>query len=180
MAGTVRGAVLTDAPGPSPVTVQRATPGDPDIPSEPRFSQPSPARQTEFDAAPPRVRDDGSMTTADAGPWPGGGYALRSRTIIDDLDELCGPRTGVFELPLHLNASAPRRFDLGNPTDRLAAYQLVLLEATSRGDLTDWLYRDELIRFWPDLYLPRQLRQAWQDRHASLRERGAGPNVPQP
>lgn len=120
------------------------------------------------------------MTTVRSAPWPGAGYALRPSTVIDDLDDLCGPVTGVFELPLHLNASVPRRFDFGDPADRLAAYQLVLLEATSSTDLIQWLDRAELQRLWPDLFLPRQLRQAWQAAHAALRRRGAGAHVPQP
>lgn len=116
----------------------------------------------------------------DAGPWPGGGFALRRVTVVDDLANLRGPLRGRYELPLHLNASVPRAYDFADPQQRLAAYQHVLLEAATVEDLMTWLNQDELVRLWPDLYLPRVVRRGWQDAHARLRERGASASVPQP
>jgi hypothetical protein len=40
------------------------------------------------------------------------------------------------------------------------------------------LERAELLRLWPELYLPRTVRAAWQDAHAVLASIGAGPHVP--
>lgn len=116
----------------------------------------------------------------DSGPWPGGSYALRPVVVVNDLRDLHGPRTGQYTLPLHLNASAPRLFDFGLGTDRLAAYQLVLLEAASPHDLTAWLDADDLLALWPDLYLPRPLRQAWESAHPVLAAKGAAAHVSQP
>jgi hypothetical protein len=113
-------------------------------------------------------------------PWPGGSYALRPVCVVADLDQLRGPVSGRFVLPLHLNASAPREFDFADARDRADAYQLVLLEAASDTDLTSWLVRAELERLWPELYLPRGVRRAWQDAHPSLARIGPGPHVPQP
>ena len=56
----------------------------------------------------------------------------------------------------------------------------MLLEAASEADLEQWLDGDELLRLWPELYLPRQVRAAWQSRAAELAGAGAGPRVPQP
>jgi hypothetical protein len=98
---------------------------------------------------------------------------------VTDLDGLRGPLAGVFALPLHLNASVPREFDLGAAADRRDVYQLVLLEAATEDDLTTWLDRRELHQLWPELYLPRGVRRAWQDAHPSLRRIGAGSHVPQ-
>jgi hypothetical protein len=112
-------------------------------------------------------------------PWPGGSYALRPVVVVLDLSDLHGPLTGCLELPVHLNASAARVFDFSQPGDRAAAYQLVLLEAATADDLTRWIDPDELRRMWPDLYLPRAVRQAWQDAHPQLRALGASSHVPQ-
>ena len=98
---------------------------------------------------------DGRVSGVGARPLPGGGYAPRPVCVVSDLDDLHGPTSGVFALPLHLNASVPRRFDFGDAGDRADAYHLVLLEAASENDLATWLDRRELERLWPELYLPR-------------------------
>lgn len=59
------------------------------------------------------------------------------------------------------------------------AYRVVLLKAGSPLDHEQWLDRDELLRLWPDLYLPRVVRAAWQVEHPVLARIGAGPQVPQ-
>jgi hypothetical protein len=47
-------------------------------------------------------------------------------------------------------------------------YQTVLREAGSLEDLTGYLDGDTLIALWPDLYLPKGVRQAWEDQHPVL------------
>ena len=118
--------------------------------------------------------------TIAAGPIPGTGYALRPVVVASDLMALHGPLHGNWQLPLHLDASARPVLDFANAADREEAYQLVLLEAASEADLEQWLDRDELLRLWPELYLPGQVRAAWQSRHDVLARVGAGPRVPQP
>jgi hypothetical protein len=117
--------------------------------------------------------------TVAGGPIAGTGYALRHVVVAPDLTALCGPLVGRWQLPLHLDASARATFDFALAADREQAYQLVLLEAGSIADLEQWLDGDELLRLWPDLYLPRVVRAAWQDRHPALARVGAGPHVPQ-
>ena len=56
----------------------------------------------------------------------------------------------------------------------------MLMEASTQEGLASWPDRDELVRVWPDLYLPRDIRAAWQARHPVLAAHGAGPHVPQP
>jgi hypothetical protein len=50
-------------------------------------------------------------------------------------------------------------------------YETVLREATTADELRTWLDRDTLIRLWPELFLPRGVRSAWEERHPSLRAR---------
>lgn len=108
----------------------------------------------------------------------GGGYALRGVMVAQDLDELVGPLVGVYQLPLHLDSSAREDFDFGDPHRRELAYRIVLLEAGSVADLQRWLSRDQLVGMWPDLYLPRVVRAAWEQRHPVLAEAGVSPGIP--
>ncbi len=68
--------------------------------------------------------------------------------------------------------------DLADPAARQLAYEVVLREAGDEREITEWVDRDELLRLWSRLYLPRQVRAGWEDEHAVLREIGAGPDVP--
>lgn len=125
-----------------------------------------------------RRGDDGDVTTTSQPRGTAGGRALRGIVVAANLDDLRGPIAGVHRLPLHLDSSAPTSYDFADPHRRALAYRTVLLEATSEDDLATWLDRDALVEMWPDLYLPRAVRRAWQDRHPRLAARGAGPGVP--
>ena len=121
-----------------------------------------------------------SQTSAEGtGPIPGTGYALRRVVVAIDLALLRGPMRGHWQLPLHLDASARAIYDFADPDDRQEAYQLVLLEAASAVDLEQWLDGTELLRLWPELYLPRNVRASWQNQQPVLAQVGAGPCVPQ-
>ena len=111
---------------------------------------------------------------------PFSGYALRRVVVAVDLHALRGPLQGRWQLPLHLDSSARPFYDFDAAGDRAQAYQVVLLEATETADLEQWLQQDELLRMWPELYLPRHVRTAWQSEHPVLARIGAGPRVPQP
>ena len=111
---------------------------------------------------------------------PFSGYGLRPVVVASDLEALRGPLHGRRQLPLHLDSSARPFYDFAAPRDRAQGYQLVLLEAADPTDLQQWLERAELLRLWPDLYLPRSVRAAGQDAHPVLAGIGAGPQVPQP
>jgi len=93
----------------------------------------------------------------------------RHALVIDDLARLRGPVTGVVELPLRLFWSLPGyRFNLNDPETCLWYYQTVLREASRVEDLTAYLDAATLVRLWPELYLPKGVRQTWEDRHESL------------
>jgi hypothetical protein len=117
-------------------------------------------------------------STGQARGTAGGGRALRIIVVAPELATLKGPVTGVHRLPLHLDSSAAATYDFADPHRRGLAYRTVLVEAGSERDLTAWLEQDALIEFWSDLYLPRPVRRAWEDRHPELARRGVGPDVP--
>ena len=111
-------------------------------------------------------------------PIPGTGRSLRPVVVAERLDELHGPLTGRHRLPLRLDASARPLYDFDDPHDRDLAYRIVLSEACSMADLTDWLDQSALLAMWQDLYLPKHVRAAWERQHPHLSQLGAGPHVP--
>lgn len=98
----------------------------------------------------------------------------RRAIVVTDLASLRGPARGSVELPLWLYWSGPSpAFDLGKPFMRRWLYEIALREAARPEDLTSYLDRDLLIALWPDLYLPKGVRQAWEERHPVLRAAAA-------
>jgi len=97
----------------------------------------------------------------------------RRAVVAPDLATLRGPTTGVIELPHRLFWYPDRRFDLDDPAYLEWMYRIVLREAATLEELRTWLHGPTLVRLWPDLYLPRGVRQAWEDRHPTLRTRAA-------
>jgi hypothetical protein len=95
--------------------------------------------------------------------------------VVTDLSSLRGPSRGAVQLPLRLYWSGPSPvFDLSEPYLARWLYQIVLREASRPEDLTSYLDRDMLIALWPQLRLPRGVRQAWEERHPQLRAAAAG------
>lgn len=93
----------------------------------------------------------------------------RGAVVARRLSGLRGPAAGVVRLPLRLFWSLPgHEFDLADRDMRLWLYQTVLREAATEQDLATYLNGDLLAELWPDLYLPRGVRRAWQDRHPVL------------
>src|SRR5208282_5217221 len=68
-----------------------------------------------------------------------------------------------------LKGPADRTFDLSQPFMLRSMYEAVLGEASRPEDLATYLDGDTLIALWPDLFLPKGVRQAWEDRHPVLR-----------
>ena len=94
----------------------------------------------------------------------------RGALVAASLADLAGPAHGVVELPLRLFWSAPdRTFDLDQPSMLQALYETVLREASRPDDLTSYLNGEILVTVWPDLFLPKGVRRAWEDQHAKLR-----------
>jgi hypothetical protein len=102
-------------------------------------------------------------------PRPG-----RTPLVAADLADLQGPAQGTIELPLRLFWSAPdRTFDLSDPDMLRSMYEKVLREAIRMEELTRFVNGSTLIAVWRDLFLPRDVRQAWEDRHPVLRRAAA-------
>ena len=100
----------------------------------------------------------------------------RRVVVAASLADLRGPAEGTVELPIWLFWSSPdHTFDLGDQDMRVWLYQTVLREASRPEDLTAYLDGDTLIALWPDLYLPKGVRQAWEDKHSALRAAAAAP-----
>jgi hypothetical protein len=94
----------------------------------------------------------------------------RRAVVVASLADLRGPVEGTVELPLWLFWSAPgHTFDLGDAEMRQWFYQTVLREASRPEDLTAYLDGDTLIVLWPELFLPKGVRRAWEDQHPALR-----------
>ena len=124
----------------------------------------------------------GNTTAVAAGQAPSSGVpgqALLSRhwsrpgrraLVTADLAALRGPADGAVALPLRLFWSLPDyRFDLADPDTRRWYYETVLREASRPDDLTTYLDGATLARLWPDLFLPKGVRRAWEEQHPSLR-----------
>ncbi|MGO8960232.1 MAG: hypothetical protein ACLQFR_23110 [Streptosporangiaceae bacterium] len=93
----------------------------------------------------------------------------RAAVVAADLADLRGPTCGTVELPIWLFWSSPdHTFDLTKPSMLRSMYEIVLNEASRPEDLAAYLHADTLTAVWPDLYLPKGIRRAWEDRHPVL------------
>jgi DNA invertase Pin-like site-specific DNA recombinase len=136
------------------------------VPTRPAASEPgkSAAATTGRSAAATTGQSAASAHLAPYQARPG-----RRVLVIDDLADLRGPVDGRAALPLRLFWSVPgHQFDLADPDARLWYYQTVLREASRADDLTRHLDAATLISLWPELYLPRGVRRAWEERHHEL------------
>jgi hypothetical protein len=98
----------------------------------------------------------------------------RRAVVAASLADLRGPTEGAVRLPVWLFWSSPgHTFDMGEEDMRRWLYQTVLREAGSQQDLAAYLDGDTLVALWPSLFLPKGVRQAWEDRHPALRAAAA-------
>src|SRR3712207_394454 len=94
--------------------------------------------------------------------------------VADDLALLSGSTTGVVTLPRHLDWSGSADYDLNSPGRVVDLYRTVLIEATKPADLHDSLDRATLTRLWRSLWLPPDLRRAWEERFPELSRTDSG------
>ncbi|MFI5495926.1 hypothetical protein [Actinoplanes sp. NPDC051859] len=97
--------------------------------------------------------------------------AHRAPAVPDRIDDLHGGSLGVLEVPRHMACghASRRQYDLEDPAQLRHAYERVLCEAASCGEVTDLINPAVLRRVWRDLHLPSRVREAWETRHPSLR-----------
>jgi hypothetical protein len=88
--------------------------------------------------------------------------------VADDLGSLHGPTGGVITLPRHLDWSGSATYNLDSPGRLVDLYRTVLIEATRPEDLHAYLHQETLKRLWSYLWLPGDLRRAWEDRFPEL------------
>jgi hypothetical protein len=81
-----------------------------------------------------------------------------------------GPSSGAVHLPSHLDRSGNAVYDLDAPGRVVDLYRAVLIEAASPQDLYAYLGERNLRRLWALLWLPAQLRRAWEQRFPVLAE----------
>ena len=103
------------------------------------------------------------MITTDDSVW---GSAGRPQVPLPgSLSELRGPLEGVVTMPGRLFWLSPdlRRvqWDLSDRDRRRAFYEIVLVKGTI-DDVRGFVNGPELMRLWPDMYLPPWIREAWR------------------
>jgi len=97
--------------------------------------------------------------------------------VADDLALLRGRTAGVVTLPRHLDWSGSADYDLDAPGRTVDLYRTVLIEATKPDDLHMFLDRTTLARLWPALWLPTDLRRAWEERFPQLKRPSSEANA---
>lgn len=93
--------------------------------------------------------------------------------VADELALLHGPTAGIVTLPRHLDWSGSADYDLDGPGRVVDLYRTVLIEATKPADLHAFLDGAILTRLWPSLWLPPELRRAWEERFPELPRAGS-------
>jgi transcriptional regulator with XRE-family HTH domain len=89
---------------------------------------------------------------------------MRPPAIPHDLeDPSIDKASGVVELPLRVQWSGRRRYDLSDRRDRARVYELVLREGT-HDDVRRFVRLDHLEELWEELLLPPHVRAAWEQR----------------
>jgi hypothetical protein len=89
-------------------------------------------------------------------------------TVAGTLAALRGPTGGTISLPHHLDWSGHPEYDLSQPGDLASMYRTVLNQAATVDDLNTWLDGEVLVRLWPTLWLPPQLRRRWEHHFPQL------------
>jgi len=98
-----------------------------------------------------------------------GGVAVRPRymdrrriAVVPALTDLAGPRGGRVRLSSSLEWSTDRAFELAEDSDLRLLYETVLREARSTDDVVRFLDVSLLVAVWPRLWLPVEVRRAWE------------------
>ena len=84
------------------------------------------------------------------------------------LADLAGPTAGVVELPITIDWGPKRGYDLGTDADRRVVYEMVLQEAADAEEVARYVNGVVLVQLWPRLWLPRRVRQRWEERFSEL------------
>ena len=109
-----------------------------------------------------------------AGRRPATARRLRPVIVPSSLDDLCGPASGLVELPVEVYWSGSPQFDLADPHEAAAMCDAVLDTAATVDVLARYLNADVLMRVWPVLGMERAKRDEWERRFPELRRHRLG------
>jgi len=130
------------------------------------------SRETIRQALRPEVRRATNISRRKTPPQPPADYRpygdRRPYVVAETLAVLNGPTEGLIALPHHLDWSGHAEYDLSRPGRLASMYKVVLTEASTVDDLSAWLNAGLLLRLWPTLWLPPQLRRRWAEAFPEL------------
>lgn len=107
--------------------------------------------------APPAAAGYAAMEAALKGPSRRyGSFRGRPIELPDAKWAPVVPHAGHWRVPVHLDWSSRRTWDLGNPDDRLTVYAMILAEGKP-SDVRLWVNPGELEERQADIYLPRHV-----------------------
>ena len=94
--------------------------------------------------------------------------------VAESLDVLRGSSAQEKQvvLPNHLLWNPSRPFDLSNEKRLRSMMRIVLREARTQDDLSQYLSRENVIRLWGSLGLPTYIQKAWEARFPELTNGG--------
>jgi hypothetical protein len=84
------------------------------------------------------------------------------------LADLTGPTEGTIQLPVTIDWGPRRRYDMAFEADRRVVYELVLQEAASTEEVSQYVNGELLAQVWVRLWLPRRVRSTWEERLPEL------------
>lgn len=84
------------------------------------------------------------------------------------LADLTGPTSGTVELPVTIDWGPKRSYDLSRDADRRIVYERVLREAASTDELCRYVNGRALVTVWSRLWLPKRVRQRWEEQFSEL------------
>lgn len=105
-------------------------------------------------------------------PQPGErlGYAhTRPIAVPESLSNLRGQADGEVELPLRLDWTPRRFYNLSKRSSVRSLYETVLRSALDVKDVQAYVNHDLLIGVWVELRIPARIRTAWEERFPELR-----------
>ena len=93
--------------------------------------------------------------------------------VAESLDDLRGPSADEVVLPNRLLWNPSRPFDLTDEKRLRSMMSIVLREARTQDDLSQYLSRENVIRLWGALGLPTYIQRAWEEKFPELTNGGA-------
>jgi hypothetical protein len=84
------------------------------------------------------------------------------------LSDLTGPAEGTIDLPVTIDWGPKRGYDMASDADRRAAYELVLQEAATTEEVSQYVNGQALAQVWRRLWLPRRVRAMWEEHFPEL------------